>query len=72
MCKQLKTSLTVLYLLYLYRFTDLNELQAQVEATIFESGNTMTAMAMRKALEFYKEEQRDSTDTARVREKEEK
>ena len=58
--------------MYLYRFTDLSELQAQVEATTFEPGNTMTAMAMRKALEFYKVEQRDSMDTARVREKEEK
>ena len=58
--------------MYLYRFTDLSELQAQVEATTFESGYTWTAMAMNKALEHYKQEQRAGGDVARVREYEEK
>jgi len=47
-------------------FTSLSELQAQVEATTFESGYTWTAMAMNKALEHYKQEQRAGGDVARV------
>ena len=45
----------------------MNELQAQVEATKFELGLTYTAKAMNKALDLYKQDQRDPKDTARVR-----
>jgi len=50
----------------LNKFTSLSELQAQVEATTYEMGMTYTAMAMNKALELYKQDQRDAKETARV------
>ena len=48
------------------RFSTLGDLQARVEATIFEKGNTFTAMAMNKALETFKQKQREDKTAARV------
>merc|ERR1719383_626635 len=50
----------------LHEFTNLDELQAQIESTKYERGRTYTAMAMRKALEIYKKDQRMDKDTAKV------
>ena len=43
-------------------------MQAKVESTQYEEGTTETAMAMEKALELYKRDQRKDKDTARVTE----
>ena len=41
-------------------------MQAKVETTMYQFGNTMTAMAMEKALKLYTKDQRKDKDTARV------
>jgi len=50
----------------LNKFTSLKELQDRIEATKFSGGYTLTAMAMNRALELYKQNQRDAKDTARA------
>ena len=41
-------------------------MQAQIEGTKYELGTTMTAMAMRKALALFIQNQRKDKDTAKV------
>ena len=41
-------------------------LQSKIESTTFQSGWTMTAMAMNEALKSYQNRQRKSKDIARV------
>ena len=47
-------------------FSTKSDIRKKIEDTKFEGGNTMTAMAMKLALNSFKQQQRKNKDTARV------